>query len=119
ATFHGALVFDEGDSGTAAQPITVSSFGGRRATLDVGAGTGILIYNTAGFVISNLNIVGSGSTSNTGSGILLRTDRSDDGKLASVRIDGVDVSGFGESGIEIRGDNGVSGFRDVRITACE
>jgi hypothetical protein len=118
-TFQGNLVFEADDAGTAARPITITSYGSGRATLAAGTGTGIRIFNTAGFVVSNLTIVGSGPTMNTGSGILLRTDRPDDAKLSSVRVDGVEVSGFGESGIEVRGDNGESGFRDVRITACE
>jgi hypothetical protein len=118
-TFRGTLAFGVDDAGTAAQPIAISSYGSGRATLDAGTGVGIRIYNTAGFAVSDLNIVGSGPTTNTGSGILLRTDLDGDAKVSYVRVDRVEVSGFGESGIEIRGDNGQSGFRDVRITGCE
>src|SRR5690242_16992175 len=38
ATFRGNLVFDAGDAGSAAQPVTVSSFGSGRATIDAASG---------------------------------------------------------------------------------
>ena len=39
-----------------------------------------------------------------------------DVKLDGIRIDAVEVSGFGRDGIEIGSWNGATGFRNVRIT---
>src|SRR5690242_20087818 len=51
--FRGTLYFDEDDVGTAADPITVGSYGDGRALLDGGDGYGIVVRNTGGFRIEN------------------------------------------------------------------
>ena len=118
-TFAGSLSFDANDAGTAAEPITVSSYGTGRATLDGQDTNGIYLYNTAGFDIENLILVGAGLETNTGAGINVYTDLPGDGKLEHLHIDTVEVSGFLEGGILIGGFNGETygrGYRDVRIT---
>src|SRR5688572_26014635 len=61
-SFTGNLRFDATDDGTAAAPITVSSYGTGRATIrqPLAGGEAINVQNTAGYVISNLNVVGKG-----------------------------------------------------------
>jgi hypothetical protein len=117
ATFTGNLSFNAADSGTAAAPIRISSYGSGRATLNAGTGTGIFVYQTGGYVISNLNLRGSGyANGNRGSSILFYTDQV--GQRAFVRIDQVDVAGF-NNGILVeswRTDGQVSGYTDVRVT---
>jgi len=115
-SFDGGLRFDSDDVGIPVRPITVSSYGQGRAIIAAGNGYGIYIHNTMGFDISNLTIVGSGRTTNTGSGVFLNNDLAGDIKLKLVRIDQVEVSGFGNYGILIDGNKGKSGYRDVRIT---
>src|SRR4051794_29956445 len=53
AVLTGTLAFDAADGGTAAAPISVTSYGTGRATINAGAGSGISVYNTAGISISN------------------------------------------------------------------
>lgn len=114
-SFGGGLRFDSDDVGTQARPITIGSYGTGRATLSALQGDGIYVHNTMGFRISNLNVVGSGRTTNTGTGVFFNNDLAGNVKLKFVHIDQVEVSGFGKYGILIQGNNGKSGYRDVRI----
>ena len=115
-TFAGTVFFDQADSGTPENPVVVSSYGSGRATIYAGNGRGILGYNTAGFRITELFIVGSGRDVNTESGILFFTDLPGDVLLDGLVIDHVDAVRFGGYGIEIGGNAGRSGFQNVSIS---
>lgn len=115
-TFSGELRLDYDDAGTPARPLTISSYGKGRATINAGDENGIYVRNTMGVQIENLNVVGSGRTTNKGSGVAFVNDLVGDIKLSFVRVAHVEVRGFGECGITIDGNRGKSGFRDVRIT---
>jgi regulation of enolase protein 1 (concanavalin A-like superfamily) len=95
----------------------VGSFGTGRATIYGGDGTGIFVYNTSGFRIEHLYVVGSGRDINTGHGIFFFNDLPGDVKLDYIRIDSVDTVRFGNYGVLIGGYIGASGFRNVRMTA--
>ena len=110
--FAGGLTLDAGDAGSATAPIAITSYGTGRATIAPGQGAGISIYDAAGYSISNLALVGAGGDE---SGITFFSDLAADAKLSYVRIDSVDVSGFGRDGIEIGAWNNRAGFRDVRL----
>lgn len=112
-TFSGTLSLDASDAGTAATPVTITSYGTGRATIAAGTGRGIFVYNTAGVAIANLNVTGGNGAA---SGISFYSDLSGDVRLGFVRIDAVDVSGFGRDGIEIGSWNGHTGYSDVRVT---
>jgi hypothetical protein len=114
-SFKGRIYFDAADTGSAANPITVSSYGSGRATIDGATGNTLYAYNTAGINISNLNFVGSGSSTNTGTGLVFYCDLPGDVKLNHLHIDNVDISGF-QYGIRMAGKNGASGYDDVRLT---
>lgn len=116
ATFGGQLTLNSGDTGTAASPIRITSYGTGRATIAAGNGRGLFAWNTAGLTISNLNFVGSGLTTNTGDGISAYVDLGGGVKLAHLHIDRVEIRGFGGRAIAIGGGNGTSGYKDVRIT---
>lgn len=73
-SFSGGLTFDAMDRGTAASPVTVSTYGTGRATLRPTTGNGLYAYNVAGLAISNLVIVGPGAATSTQSGINLYAD---------------------------------------------
>ncbi|MFN3531673.1 MAG: hypothetical protein ACK41Q_04045 [Candidatus Brocadia sp.] len=118
--FHGSLYFDSSDSGTATNPVTIGSYGTGRATIDAGTENGLFAYNCAGFDIRNIDFVGSGPTTNTGTGIFFYMDLEGAVKLRRIYIHQVNVSGFGEEGISIGSWHGSrSGFRDVRITQTQ
>jgi len=108
-TFTGNLYFGPAGAGTALSPVSVTSFGSGRATLNAGNGFGIYAYDNGGFSIWNLNLVGSGAATNTHDGISFYNDLPGDVKKAYLRIDQVDVSGFGGYGCLIGGANGASG----------
>lgn len=115
-TFPGSLYFDSSDNSTAQSPITISSYGTGRATINGNNGDAIYIYNLAGFDINNINLVGSGESTNSGSGINIYTDLAGDVKLDHIYIDQVETSGFGKYGIVIGGWNNLSGYKNVNIT---
>src|SRR4051812_10124205 len=99
--FSGFLYFDSSsDSASRQNPITVSSYGGRKATIDAGSGDGIFVYNIGGVEIRNINIIGSGSGSNNGRGIIVYNDLPNTA-LEHIVIDNVDVRGF--SGTPVSG----------------
>ena len=112
-TIDGGLSFDAGDTGTAASPIEVTSYGGGRATIRTSSGSAIAALDTSGYRISNLNVVSAGSG---GSGIVFYTASPGNVKRSFIRIDSVDVAGFGKDGVEIGSWNGATGYRDVRLT---
>ena len=116
SVFAGALSFNAADKGSAAGPIVVSSYGSGRATINGGSGTAIALYNTSGFEIRNLTLVGSGRTTNTGSGLKVYADLAGGVQLPYIRVDSVEASGFGKFGIVVGSWNNTTGFSDVRIT---
>jgi hypothetical protein len=113
ATFVGNVVFDTSDGGTAAAPLTLSSYGGRKATIIVPAGTGILSYNRAAVRIAHVKLTGRMAPGS--SGIVFYTDMPAAAPHASVTIEDTDVSGFAQDGVQIGAWNGAPGFADVRI----
>jgi hypothetical protein len=115
--FLGSLLFNSSDSGTSSLPITVCSFGDGRAIINSGSKVGLYAYNCAGFIIEDLIFTGSGRTDSLGSdGVSFYNDLAGDVRLDFIRINHVDVSGYHQTGIAIGGGNGLSGYKDVRIT---
>jgi hypothetical protein len=110
--FTDTLLLDESDAGTATSPVVISSYGAGQAALAPSSGPGIFVYNAAGVDVSNLRIAGRW----TDSGISFYTDLGGDVLLDRIHIDNVDVSGFGDNGIDIGSWNGATGYRDVRVT---
>lgn len=123
--FSGRIIFDASDAGNASVPVSISSYGEGRATIDAGDTTGVYIENTAGVQIFGLNVRGgwdnASQSGNDGSGIAFFMDQGGNTKLEYVLIDRVEVSGFRWSGINIAAspkDQTKSGYRDVRISNC-
>jgi peptidoglycan/LPS O-acetylase OafA/YrhL len=115
-TFRGGLTFGRDSGGTPDDPVTVESYGAGRAVLDAGDGDGVRVENTAGICVRGLEVVGSGQAANRGSGIAFRNDLPGGVKLAHVRVEDVEVRGFGRYGVYVGAERGKSGFRDVRVT---
>jgi hypothetical protein len=116
ANFSGNLAFNSQDAGTAASPVTVGSYGSGRATISAGTGTGISVYDTQGFTIQDLVIVGSGYSTNGGDGINF-TDDKPGLNLAGITVNNVDVSGFGQVGIHFMATSGGS-YNGISISNC-
>lgn len=115
-TFSGTVSLDRLDGGTPSAPIVISSYGSGRATIAAGVKEAILAYNSVGYRISNLALVGAGRDSSTSSGILFYADLGGDVLLDTVQIDNVTASKFGRYGIEVGSWNNRTGYRNVRIT---
>ena len=82
-TFTGTLAFDAGDRGTGPFPIVrAPRYGSGRPHRRRPKSSGVAAYNTAGITISNIDIVGAGRTSNSGSGIEFYADLPGNVKLA-------------------------------------
>jgi hypothetical protein len=113
-TFSGRLYVDANDKGTPTSPVTISTYGTGRATINAGSGDGVYVYNAGGYIIKNLKVVGG--TSNNGTGIKIYTDAGGGVKLDFIQIDNVEASGFGKYGIGIGSWNGTTGYKNVRVT---
>lgn len=120
-TFAGNLVLDPSNAETGRDGLTIASYGTGPATIRAGAGTGLLVRNLGNVTVSDLVVLGSGRTTNTGSGVEFLNDLDGNRKIERVRIHNVHALGFGLHGIVVHGapaDRSQSGFRDVRITNC-
>ena len=113
-TFYGSLYVPSREGGTSTAPVTFSTYGTGRATINSGSKAGIDVAQTAGIGISNLNFVGSGMSSNTWPGIWIHVDWADR-KLSTINVKNVDVSGYGREGMKIMVAGARSSISDVRI----
>lgn len=138
AQFVGTLALDDDDVGTSARPITITSYGRGRATLNAGLGSGIAVRNTGGIRITDLTIVGASHAGmdsaalarepwldarktheHVPNGIAFRNDLTGGVAIRSIRVARVDVSGFLGTGLLVAGANGRSGFADVVVDTVD
>ncbi len=111
ATFKGELRLGRDDSGAEGQPVIVTSYGHGRATLTGGTGRAISCDGCRFIAFRNLDLAGDGRKSgNTDSGLFIG------GGAADIEVDGIQVSGFRNSGVEVQGSNRV---RLLRVHAHE
>ena len=116
ATFSGTIYCGPASGGTQANPMLISSYGAGRATINGGNTNRFFAYNCAGIIVSNLNFVGSGRATNRNSGIEFYNDGGGTARLLNfIRINEVDVSGFGYVGIVVGGSTGTNAYSDVRV----
>jgi len=117
-SFDGTIYLGPDDRGSKEAPIAISSYGTGRARINGGMnGHGLFAYNTAGLEISDLNFSGPLARGRK-SGILLFNDLPGDRKMAYIRIDNISATRH-YVGVEIGGNRGASGFRDVWVTNSE
>src|SRR2546421_380962 len=103
-SFAGTLKLERRCRGAASGPVTISSYGHGRATIDGGAGHGIAAEGCAYVIIRGMRIVGCGRKDGS-DGVGVKLDRTH-----NVTLDDLDVSGFRVAGIWTGGD------ADTRIT---
>jgi len=120
ATFAGTVFLGPPEGGTPTNPIVVTSYGIGRATINGGNTNGFYAYNCGGLVVSNLNFIGSGRATNHNSGIEFYNDGGGIGPMLDfLRVEEVDVSGFGFVGIAIESYMGTNAYRDIRVTHAD
>lgn len=99
-----------------ARPIIFASTGKLPATILAGAGSGLLVRNAGGVHVRDLVFRGDGTDRSRASGIVFDNNLPGDIKLPDVRIERVEITGFGNFGITLGGRRGKSGYRNVRIS---
>jgi hypothetical protein len=120
-TFVGNLLVNVSGESSATAPITIGSYGGGKGIIEAGDGEALLVKNTGGVVIRDLVLMGKNRRTNRGNGVLVINTLPGGKRLTHVRIQNVEASSFGKSGIAVAGwpeDKSQSGFADVRITGC-
>lgn len=119
ASFLGTIQLDATDAGTAADPVTISSYGPGRALIFSHIWDGVAARNAGGIVISDLNFLGAGASVSTNGGIYVVNDLPGDVVLERIEVSNVEIAGYGTYGIFIHGNRDSSGYRDVRITRAK
>ena len=122
-TFTGTVELNSDDAGTPSAPILLTSYGSGRATLHGGTNSAISIYNAAGFIVRELDLTGSGPSTNTASGLVAGVYLPTSAKLPFLRFENLKVSGF-KKGVELWGwfsgsTRAYPGFSDVKLTGLE
>ncbi len=94
-TFEGTILLNEKDLGSVAKPVTITSYGAGRATINGKNQSSIELTRASNVIVDVLNCIGSGrKTGNTADGISLY-------KCNNIKITQADVSGFQHSGINV------------------
>lgn len=115
------LAFGPTDTGTASNPIVVTSYGTGRATIAPTVQPGISIHNTAGITVSELDLTGTGQPAinvTHALGVSLLCDFTDGRKLAGITLEDLGISGFYQGILVGATDPSFSGFQDVTINDC-
>lgn len=90
--------------GTAGHPLYISSFGKRKAMIDAGKGSALLVDSSHYVLIQNIEVRGDGRLKgNDGSGIDIKYS-------TNIQVDSVETSGFLWNGV------GTFGGADIRLT---
>src|SRR5262249_43387923 len=121
-SFDGNLALRVDGAATAAAPVVIASYGKGKAIIRAGDGDGIICKDTGGLIIRDLVLVGKGASVNRGTGVSILNTLPGGKRLDFVRVENVDVRGFGRYGIAVGGwpaDSTQSGFSDVRISRCD
>lgn len=93
--FNGNIIIDSTKSGTAASPITVSTYGDAPAVINAGNGNAISIHGASYINISNLLLKGTGRKSgNTKDGMIITG-------CDHVSVSDMEIAGFQKSGLLI------------------
>ena len=120
--FDGALLFNPANAASdIRRPITIASYGDGKATIKAIDADAILVQDLGGFILRDLKLIGPGRTPAKKCGVHFLNTLRGGVKLPFVRIENVEASGFGMSGIQVGAlpaDNSKSGYRDVRLTRC-
>lgn len=117
-SFVGNLYLSPAEQGTATAPITIGSYGNDKATLLAGNGAGIYAYDSAGTVIRDLNITGSGPDTNTDNGIVFYSDLPGAKFLNNIQIINDNITGFQKGGVTIGAYNSTfnNGYNNILIS---
>jgi hypothetical protein len=101
-----------------AGPITTGSYGTGSATISSGNSASCLtVTNVPNVTVTALTCTGGGNTTNTTPGMQFINNQAGNTYLAGPTITNNTVTGYGDSGILVRGANAASGFTGGLISA--
>ena len=115
--FHGQLRLDFKDAGSAANPVTIGSYGPGEAVIADTSKPAVTVYDTGGVTIQDLRLTGPAAPANSNSGINLYSDLGAGHRPDHIVIRGVSATGFLD-GISIGAAHPGAGFSDVQISQC-
>jgi len=101
--------------GTAAQPITIGSYGTGEATIANTSGNAVYGYNVGGYAIENLAIPGTDSGAWDGISFFC----SGTGPLPAVTVQNVQASGGWQYGILFGGQGPADGWNGITVSGCD
>lgn len=105
ATFSCGVNWGENLRGSPSNLLTLSSYGSSNATLTPTSGTnGFTAINNGGMAITNLTFTGTGQATDSAYGIYVWNWTSLNGLVDTFIIQNVNVSQFGDSGIQFEGN---------------
>lgn len=122
-SYTGNLEFDALDANNPNNPFFIGSYGNGIATIQTltTAKCGFKATNTQGFILKNLMFQGPGvAIASNSDGVLFYTDLPS-GYLRNIKLNNIEVSGFGYCGIRFYANWSASvnsGFRTVKIDSC-
>jgi len=112
--FTGQLTVGPHDAGSASAPVLIGSYGGGQATIYSPDGSGVLVYDTGGVEIADLQLTGSPHPGE-GDGLNIYSDLPSGHRLDHIAISNVDAHGF-LYGIALGGLHSGAGFTNVAIS---
>lgn len=110
-TFEGTLGLGARDAGDASRPVWIGSYGTGRATIAAGRGPGVLIQDTGGVRVGDLEITGAGG--GTADGVTVYTDRPGT-RPSGILVEDLEVSGF-RNGVSIGTPRPDAGYHGVQV----
>jgi hypothetical protein len=115
SVFNGNIYLSEEDSGTATQPIFISSYGTGTATIFANKSFGLYAYNTGGIHIHKLNFEGLHPDSSKNTGVIFYTDNPLGIKYKHIWLSNLNVSGF-KNGIQLGSyDSSYPGYSGINM----
>lgn len=118
-SFAGSISFDSLDSGSAASPMLITSYGIGRATIaPTGSNHGIYVHNTSGYEIRSINVKGDSSFTAGQRSIYFYTNLTSGRRLPHIRVDSCNIENT-TNGVSFFATNtSTVGFSNVQITNC-
>jgi hypothetical protein len=117
-TFTGGIVLQ--NSGAVGDPIGFGAYGsGADPIISSSAAEGFFAENVEYFSVEDLEFRGDAITPNAVNGIHVENSEENDTQLSGVQLARLTVSEYGDNGIAVFGNNGISGFTSPLIQDCE
>jgi hypothetical protein len=114
-TFGGGVQLDAADTGTAAAPVVIGSYGSGRAKLAATGQPGLFAEGMGGLVVRDLRIVGPGLDASDSNGLTVYAGGPWGHRFPRVRVERVEVAGFGRWGVQVGTWAGPAGFDGIDI----